>query len=109
MRVTLNNFGRKVGYLDFEVINYPEMLGQFERVYTVPRLFGAEIERQIKTNPDGIVLKGGHKPKDLSGYWDGVYNVLLNMTEIYPGFTFVVPPQEDPFNVPSEEKEGRVY
>jgi len=110
MRVLLYNGKRKIGYLDFEVLNYPGMMGEFRMVHAVPTFFAQEIERYIKTNPNGITTRGGHRPKDLSRYWDGIYGVLLHVAEMYPGFRFYVPPDENPLNSPdTEEMKDRVY
>jgi len=113
MRVLLTNNGQKIGYLDFEIINFYEKLGQLGAVVTQPPQLSELIRGKIATNAYGITVSGGDAPPDLSPYWDGVYATLLRIKAEASSFDFVVPKEEDPLQYPEGHKpeslKGRIY
>ena len=113
MRVILSNNGQKIGYLDFEIINFFDKLGQLGAVMTQPPQLAELIRTKIMTNAYGVVVAGGDTPPDLSLYWDGVYATLLRIKAEVSSFDFVVPTEEDPLQYPEghvpESLKGRVY
>jgi hypothetical protein len=106
MRVTLFMNQEPIGYLDYEVLNPSDMMGELGMIHTVPPNLALVLERKIKDNK-GLSISGGIAPQDLSPYWDGVYRVLMQVEQEVAGFQFLVPPDEDPFKYPAEE--GKVH
>lgn len=96
MRVTLTNNGAGIGFLEFDVINWFENLGELRSIVTSPPQLGKVIESKIKTNGYNVVVSGGDIPPDLSFYWDGIVATLNNIKTLVPGFDFIVPSNQDP-------------
>jgi hypothetical protein len=96
MRVTLTNNGEGIGYLDFEVINWYDSLGELRNVVTTPPQLGRIIEQKIKTNAFSVAVSGGDMPPDLSNYWDGIVATLNKIKTQAPGFDYLVPSGQDP-------------
>ena len=105
MRVTLTNNGEGIGYLDFDVINWYENLGELRNIVTTPPNLGKLIESKIKTNAYGVTVSGGDIPPDLSFYWDGIVSTLNRIKIDARGFDYIAPAGQDPLkekNTPPE-------
>ena len=105
MRVTLTNNGSGIGYLDFDVINWYDLLGELRHVVTTPPQLGQLITRKIQTNSYNVTVSGGDMPPDLSYYWDGIVATLNRIKEDARGFDYIVPSGQDPLkeqNTPLE-------
>lgn len=112
MRITLAMDGAGIGYLDYEIINWYDKLGQLGAIITKPVRLSLIIERRIKTNYYNVVVSGGDLPPNLSSYWDGVVATLNNIKQEVKGFDYYVPAGEDPLEDTSPlpaSKRGRVY
>lgn len=112
MRITLAMDGASIGYLDYEILNWYDKLGQMGSIITQPVKFGLRIERRIKSNHYNVIVSGGDLPPDLSSYWDGVVGTLNKIKQEIKGFDYYVPAGEDPLKdtgpLPASRK-GRVY
>ena len=96
MKVTLTNNGDGIGFLEFDVINWYESLGELRHIVTTPPQLGKVIEAKIRSNAYNIVVSGGDVPPDLSYYWDGIVGTLNKLKELVPGFDYIVPSGQDP-------------
>ena len=105
MRVTLTNNGSGIGYLDFDVINWYDLLGELRNVVTGPPQLGQMIEHKIRTNAYSVTVSGGDMPPDLSMYWDGIVATLNRIKVDARGFDYIIPAGQDPLkeeNVPEK-------
>jgi hypothetical protein len=88
--------GKGIGYLDYEILNWYDKLGQLGAVVAAPHTFGNLIEQKIKTNAYHVVVSGGDSPPNLEHYWDGVVGTLNRIKAEVRGFDYLVPANEDP-------------
>ena len=96
MRITLTMNGKGIGYLDYEIINWYDKMGQLGAIATGPPQLGILIEQKIKTNAYRIIVSGGDAPPNLENYWDGVVGTLNRIKAELRGFDYIVPANEDP-------------
>ena len=112
MRITLMINGSGIGYLDYEIINWYDKLGQMGPIITSPVQLGSLIEKKIRTNAYSVVVSGGSIPSDLSLYWDGVVGTLDKIKKEVSGFDYLVPTGEDPLKDTGPEpasRKGKIY
>jgi hypothetical protein len=101
-----------VGYLDYEIINWYDKLGQMGSIATQPQQLGILIDRKIKTNAYSVTVSGGDIPPDLQFHWDGVVGTLNKMKEEIRGFDYLVPAGQDPLadkEPRPASKQGKIY
>ena len=96
MRITLMMNGSGIGYLDYEIINWYDKLGQMGSIITKPVQLGILIEKKIKTNAYDVVVSGGDMPPDVQFYWDGVVGTLDRIKWEVRGFDYLAPGRENP-------------
>ncbi|KKN88814.1 hypothetical protein LCGC14_0244210 [marine sediment metagenome] len=111
IRFTLN--GKGIGYLDYEIVNWNDKLGQMGSIITGPHQLGFAIEQKIRTNAYHVVVSGGDMPPDLSMYWDGVVATLNKVKQEIRGFDYIVPAGQDPLkdttSVSTATMKGRIH
>lgn len=95
MRISLTMNGKGIGYLDYEILNWYDKMGQLGAVVG-PGQLGSVIEQKIKTNAYHIIISGGDAPPNLENYWDGVVGTLNKIKSELRGFDYMVPANEDP-------------
>ena len=109
IRITLFLHGQQIGYIDYDLINLPERMGNILRMFVAPRQLLDILTRKIKHNKD-VNVRGGFMPEDLSQYFDGLVHLLSNMQDEIEGFDFQIPPNQNPFSVePTEEVKTEVH
>ena len=109
IRITLLQDGRKIGYIDYNLINVPQKIGMLGAVFAQPRQLMDVLTKKIKQNTD-VDVRGGFTPPDLSRYFDGIYRVLDRMRDEIAGFDFQIPPEQDPYlEEPPEDVQREVH
>lgn len=110
MRISLTMNGQGIGYLDYEVLNWYDKMGQMGAISTNPQQLGILIDHKIKTNAYHIIVSGGDCPPNLEHYWDGVVGTLNKIKGEVQGFDYIVPSHEDPLKdeTVSKKRQGRV-
>ncbi len=96
IRITLTLNNRPIGYINYDLINVPQKMGQLGAIYATPTQLMNVLTKKIKQNTD-IDVRGGFTPPDLSRYFDGIYRVLDGMRQEISGFDFQIPPHQDPY------------
>jgi hypothetical protein len=96
MRITLLLESKPIGFMEYEIINDFELIGQLGAIVTTPMTLARVIEGKIKHNED-IVVSGGLSPEDLSRYFDGVVLVLEKIKAEVRGFDYQIPESENPY------------
>jgi hypothetical protein len=96
MKITLQQDGKPIGFMEYEIINDFELIGQLGPIVTSPMHLAQVITRKIKHNED-IVVSGGSNPEDLSRYFDGVVQVLESIKDQVPSFDYLIPEDENPY------------
>ncbi len=113
MRIRFTINGKGIGYLDYDIINWNDKLGQMGSVITGPPQLGFAIEQKIKTNAYHVTVSGGDVPPDLSMYWDGVVATLNKVKQEIQGFDYLVPSGQDPLkdttSVSTATMKGRIH
>ena len=106
IRITLTQDGQKVGYINYNLLNVPQKMGDLGTMHAVPTQLLDVLRRKIRQNTE-IDVRGGFIPPDLRQHFDGIYRVLDRMRQEISGFDFHIPPEQDPYlqDVPDKVKE----
>jgi len=96
MKIVLTIQSKPVGYIEYDLVNSLGMVGVLGPIYVQPNKLLSVITDRIKNNKS-IAVSGGFIPPDLSQYFDGIVMVLEGLKEEIAGFSYTIPPEENPY------------